>query len=505
MRVTDDPAWQPPVDPLSQVNVLQQAHLVHREIPNTVVATGWTVPAARAAMNEMVVGLFDGAAQLADNIMRSDSRVQAAMASRLSILGRPVDFRLPRGLRDSALAKECRDAFIDAWPTMSTESVMSELQRWAIMMGFGIAQTLWDFSGEYAIPHLLPWHPRFVYYHWVYRCYIAITMDGTEAIVPGDASWVVHAPHGEYRGWMRGAVSAVTPWWLARHFALRDWARWSERHGLPMILAKTPAVGDPRQQAIFRNSLAGLGQETVLHLPQNPAPQLSYLVELLEAKDQGWEGFSRLISQCDVEITLAILAQNLTSEVKEGSFAAARVHADVRQALLESDARALAATLYAQLARPFAAINFGNADLAPRVIWDVTPYEDAQTKALSLQQIATAINAFRQAGVRPKDLRRLVSDIIPGLDIGELEDVEPLQVEAKKAAAEEGALRSTPDQRARGQRIEEARYRFDPHYGGSPRTRIAYFSDMGEEVREALAMREADLIRRGVERQRRAA
>lgn len=496
---SDDPAWQLPRDPLSQVSLAAQATTVHREVPLVTIATGWDVPSARAAMNDLVAGIFDAPAQLADSVMRSDSRVSSGLNSRLAILGRPVDFVIPRKYRDSDLARECRDALEDAWPVMSAEPFLGELQRWQIMMGFGVAQILWDTSGEYAIPHPLVWHPRYTYYHWNYRCYVAITLDGQEPIMPGNASWILHAPNGPegYRSWMRGAIGPVTPWWLARHFALRDWARYSERHGLPMIKAKTPAVGDPRQQAIFRASLATLGQETVLHLPQNPQPQLSYDVDLLEARDTAHAGFQELIERCDIEITLSLLAQNLTSEVKEGSFAAARVHADVRQSLLECDARALSEMMYRQLARPFAAMNFGNPDLAPRVVWNVKPYEDDQTAAQTFKVLADGLFSLRQAGFEPKDVKdvvRLAESF--GLKIGRLRPTAPLQVEVKEAG--------TPSAMSPGPRAL-LRFAQPPLRVATPRERFAALGggDEAEVYRELEAMMEAQRAERG--RRRRAA
>lgn len=482
---TNDPAWQPPRE-ASTPERAAQAGVIYREIQISVIATGWDIPSARVAMNDLVLGLFDNAAQITDSVIRSDSRVQSALSSRLSILGRPVDFRIPRRYRDSALARECLDAFVDAWPTMTAESSMGEIQRWAIMMGFGPAQLLWDTSGEYAVPHPQPWHPRYVYYHWLYRCYVAITLDGQVAIEAGNGSWLNHAPHGAYRGWMRGAIGAVTPWWLARHYALRDWARYSERHGLPMIKAKTPAVGDPYQQAAFRTSLGALGQESVIHLPQNPPPQLSYDVELLEAKDTAHEGFRMLIEQCNGEITLALLAQTLTTSMpaEGGSYAAARVHAGVMQALLEADARALATTLYTQLARPFAAINFGDPELAPRVVWDVTPFEDAATKATAFASIANGLNAMRTAGFRlnPRDVQRLLRETIPGFKIGRVEASDPTAVEAVKAKPEAG-----PAARAR---IASFAARFDPRRSPPPKMRIKV-AEESDELREAIAEIEA--------------
>ena len=492
---TDDPAWQPPRDPLKDTDIRAQAGAVSREIPLVSVATGWDVAATRNAYGSLVIGLFDQPAQLVDSIV-GDSRVQAAMASRTGgILGRPVDFVIPRKLRDSALARECRDAFIDAWPTMAAEPILSELQQWAVMLGFGPAQILWDTSGEYAIPHMRPWHPRYVYYHWTYRCYVAVTMDGQTPILPGDGHWVNHCPHGEYRGWMRGAVRAIAPWWLARNYALRDWARYSERHGLPMIKAKTPASGDPIQINNWRASLVNLGQETVINCPQSVAPGQSFDLELMEAEDTAHEGFGGLIGRCDMEITLALLAQNLTTEIKEGSMAAARVHADVRQTLLEADARALAQTIYLQIARPFAAMNFGDADLAPRVVWNVKPYEDDLTAVQTFFQFAQSIKALREAGFELEDAQRLAATF--GLDIGKLKTTSSLDASGRPVAP--GKAESDD---ARGRHDRSQAIRFDPALGARVETsRIRIANTLAEEL--ALIEQEAEREHRAPKRKHR--
>lgn len=479
-----DIAWAPPRDPLDKRAI--DPRLVRREVPISVVATAWDVPQARSALSSLVLGLFDAPAQLCDSVMGSDSRVQAALAARLSILRRPVSFRIPKKYRDSSAARECRDAFEAAWPVMAPDAAMGEIMRWGTMLGFGPAQILWDTSGDYAIPRPVPWHPRYVYFHWLYRCYVAITLDGQEAIIPGDGSWMLHAPFGAYRGWMRGAVRAITPWWLSRNYALRDWSRYSERHGLPMIKAKSPAVGDPSQIDRWRAQLANLGQETVIQLPQNPPPALSFDVELMEAKDTEHEGFRMLIEQCNQEITLSLLAQTLTTSMPaEGgsSYAAARVHAGVLQGLMEGDAQAEGVTVYRDLARPFAALNFGEPDLAPYVTRDVTPFEDAKTKAQSAQALGAFLVAMRTAGfmMSPRDVRKMFRDTIPGFDPGRILAVEPMQIEAQ-------ATRAGAKVEADGAEAMPAPDGGKPSAGGR---RLILPGDASDDVREALAMRRA--------------
>ena len=400
-----------------------RAGVIYRDIPLVTISTSWGVQDVRAALQDLIGGLFDRPSQLVDAI-QGDDRVQATMGSRTGgLLGRPVKFT---AADDSDEAHECLSAWKDVWPTLSAEPVLGELERWGIMLGHGPAQLAWDTSEEIWVPHLRIFHPRFTYYHWTLRRHIAMTMDGQVAIEPGDGHWVMHCPYSDYRGWIHGAVRALAQPWLVRQFALRDWARWSERHGMPIYLAKTPAAGDPAQIASFTASMRSLGQESVVQLPQGVESQFSYDLDLLEATDAGWQGFQQLINQCDMSIVLTLLFQNLTTEMKEGSFAAARVHADVRQSALEADARALSHTIYTQIARPFAAYNFGNADLAPRTDWDVTPVEDNLQLATTLDKLADAVLKMGKGGKGIENLGALFERFNVPLHDSDIKDITPI-------------------------------------------------------------------------------
>lgn len=442
---TTDPAWQPPRDPLAdgQGATQARARVINRAIPAVALVTSWTVTDVRLAIEDLVLGLFDKPAQLVDT-MGGDARVQSALSSRSGgLLGRPIEHELPKGKESDADAKRCLDAWREMWRHIGVEESLGEFQRWSSMIGFQNAQLLWDTSEEVWCPYVRPWHARYTYWHWTAWCFVAISLDGQIPITPGDGHWISHAPFGAYQGWMRGALRAIAPWWLARSYGLRDWARYSERHGMPILKAGVPFGADTDAIDTFRTSLAQLGQESVIQLPQSDDPSIGkYDVTALEFSDQAWLAFLGLITQCNAEITLALLGQNLTTEVKEGSFAAARVHADVRQAILEADARALEHTIYTQIARPFAAINFGDPELAPRTRWDVAPYEDNKLAADTFQAFATAVAALREAGVQIKDLVALGRTFGLSLASGDLDvappmtKVAPTEEEAAKAAEE---------------------------------------------------------------------
>lgn len=406
----DKPGFQPPRDPLKGRSK-DDPHLVYRDLPNVNSVTEWEVEHLRKALRENIIGVFDGPGQLADWAL-GDDRVQATLGSRISgLFGREVIFEPSneRAVRGSRAAREVLDSWVDCWPQFATPAALTEMQAYTVLMGWEPAQLLWDTSEEIWCPYLRPWHPRFTYYHWDLRHYIAISQDGQIPITPGDGQWVLHAPFGEYRGWIRGAIRAVAEPILMRHWAYRDWARYSEKHGIPILKAYAPASSDETQRDPFEAALANLGSESTILLPRGVDGNIGYDVAFAEPADESWQSFPGLIDRCDMSIVLAILFQNLTTEVKGGSFAATTAHMDIRQGGLEFDNNAWRYTLRSQVARPFAQFNYGDARLAPWTKYDITSQEEYITNSERFLKFAAAVEILRRGGVEfdsPDELKR---------------------------------------------------------------------------------------------------
>ncbi len=309
--------------------------------------------------------------------------------------------------------------------------MLSEIKRWAIMNGFGVAELLWDTSRTPWKLTLKPWHPQYIYYRWDIRRLVANTIDGPVVIEPGSGKWLVHAPFGMYRGWIHAAVRAIADKWIIKQLAWRDRARYNERHGLPIIKAYVPAAGDAIQKQLFVQSMSTMGQEAVVGLPQN-VDETGYDLELLEARDRAWETFRTTIEDVDRAIILTIKSQNLTTEVSEGSFAAARQHGNTEQVTLAFDDSTFAYDLYTQVARPFAQFNYGDPRKAPYSSWDVEPIEDYVSKSRILQTLAQAIFEMRQAGIKV-DVAKLAARY--GVTLDDVQEVDPLGTATVKAGA----------------------------------------------------------------------
>jgi len=428
-----DAPWIPS-DPLKNAIPRVIARSYVREIPATTVITNWSVQQVRETAAALILGLFDLPSQLLDEML-GDSRVKSAMAKLTAILARPVKFKIRQQNKGNALAKQCLRDWENAWPVIGSEPVLSEIIANEATLGFQITQLIWDSTRSVGqrdlwLPHPKNWYGRYSYYYWGSGGrgrYMAITLDGQYPIEPGDGRFCIFSRHNLYRGWLRGAMRAVAPWWLARQYALRDWGRYEERNGMPWIKALTPAGADPQDIAAFLSSLATLGQETIMQLPQyNEQIGSNFNVELLEAQVNNWEGFQRLIECCSGEIAQSYLGQNLTTEVKEGSLAAARQHGDAEQVILAAIARALCLYVEQQWIRPFAFVNYGDPDVACEMVLDITPPEDKVQMATAFNQFAMGVSAMRKSGMKIKNPKQLAKSFGLPAEAGDFSDIEPV-------------------------------------------------------------------------------
>lgn len=370
--------------------------------------TQWDVPSALAAIDNHTLGQFYGTSLLAD-AMGVDDALDAVVQTRiLGLISRPLEMTPSRRGNGRKARIACR-IIRERWNEIFPDDVLSGLMQSYLMMGFAPAQVIWREDDGLWIPQIQVWHTSTVYFDVPTRHYVANTMEGPVYLSPGDGRWLLLTPFGSYRGWMRGAVRSVVVPFLARQYALRDWARYNEVHGLPIKKAKVPSKADGDDKQLFLDSVANLGNEGTVLLPQAVGDKdgsSSYDLDLLEAKADTFAAFKDLVSKCEERMAIRLLGQNLTTQIDAGSFAAANVHDRVRLDYVRFDAKALGA-IRDQLLRAFCVFNFGDADLAPDVTWKVTPPEDSQARSAALADMSAALLNFAQVKA-PIDMRKLL-------------------------------------------------------------------------------------------------
>lgn len=443
-----NPLLQGMIDPTRDLTPSKAKSIVG-DIPLVTVQNSWSVQEARSALFAHLIGIFYTSGMLCESIL-GDDRITSCLNSKATALfGREV-IHDPAGGRakGSAAAKECCEAWETWWPRMSGTPGFRMMQDYSCLMGFAHSQLIWPtVPGLQFAPMLRPWFPQFEYYDWQRRSFMAMASQATVPIVPGGGKWVEHAPFGSYRGWVRGAIRAVCEPWMLRHFGFRDMARFGEVHGNPTRKGRVPAVSDPVERSNFEKALTTLGADAAIIVPNGIDGQENngYDYELVEATSQAWQVHPAQIDRCDMAIVLAILMQNLTTEVDGGSYGAAKVHMDVRQGGTQFDNQSWRNTIYTQIARPFAYLNYGDADLAPTTGWDVVGTDEYEHNADQWNKAATGMNQFAQAGMRfsdPEEVRGWMSSTMGLKKFPKFELVEPKVAGGMLGAGEEGPPRN---------------------------------------------------------------
>lgn len=354
-----------------------------------------SVEKVRAALRAHENGDFTAAAQLVDAMGRDD-RVTGVFETRIQgLLGLPMELKAPD---ESARAKTVAEDVEARFWKMLPEAEVAELLGWGLKLGVGLGQIVIEREADVWKPRLRTWWPGYLYWQWDTRSFWVQTADGPVEVTPGVNGWVLYAPFGLERGWMQGALRRLAIPWLIRQWARRDWARYSEVHGLPARKAKYPQnVDKPEEKDRFFEEVANLSNEPTIGLPQGDDGKASFDFELVEAEANTYEGIERLLGHCDTSIAITVLGGNLGTEVKEGSRAAAQVQDEVRVDRRRFDAESLATALHDQVLEQFAAFNYGDPELAPYPCWQTEPPEDEKSKAETLNALGDGLTKLDAA------------------------------------------------------------------------------------------------------------
>lgn len=378
-----------------------------RQVPSL---SEWDAEDVLAALRAHVGGQFRLSAQLADYLGRSDAVAGVLDTLRRTVVGLPFDLVPPLDTPDLARSERLAAELRRAWPRMLSRGAAAEVVKWSALMGFCIAERVWRLdpvTGRWGV-RLKPWHPMFTRWDWQRGCFAVQTELGEEWVAPDSQKWCLFTDLEESRPWMTGAVMAVgiltlIAWWLDR-----DGARWSERHGLPPLGAKVPMAQseDPRTDR-FLSDLEDLGSEPIIRLPTGEQGAASFDIEWKELKNAtAWQGFLEPGRDIRSRVATVLVGQPLTSQAGvggSGSYALGKVHAGVRQDVVESYALLLG-TARTHAIVPWVRVNETGSQreaetIAPCSIWDAAPPADAKADAESSEAMARAVKAWQEAGV----------------------------------------------------------------------------------------------------------
>ena len=348
--------------------------LSYSELPLTAISS-WDIDSVRRAMTGLQRGYFRRAASLGDSVI-ADSRIAPVLDTRINAV-----LRLPYSLEVTDDAQEAaRDELLPQIDRLFPDSIMREVLRHGLLLGAAPVEMTWRLDDprrpRRMMPELSAWHPQNLYYELGQKVWRLESEEGPVELDFGEGKWLLFRPFGHKYPFLHGLIRRLATLYLIRTYVERDWNRWSERHGIPIYTVHRPDDATDEEINEFRVALEDMGAEGLVDLPSRIDSEgnvvAGWSLSFLEPRSQSHLGFRNLKRAVDTDAAIAVLGQNLTTEVEGGSFAAAQIQNRVRLDYLEADAAALAGFQHDVL-RCWAELNLGNPDLAPKPFFDTTP------------------------------------------------------------------------------------------------------------------------------------
>ncbi len=230
----------------------------------------------------------------------------------------------------------------------------------AIGKGCALSEIIWGTDGERSLVEELKWVPQKKLTFVEDLAPRLMTADGPWQGVPFPPWKVIYHRYKAKSGHdtRAGVLRVVGYMYLLKNYSLKDWAAFNEVFGMPLRLGKYDPASTPADRESLIQAVRNLGNDAAGIISKNTE------IEFVEATGRmsgNANPFKVLADFCNREMSKAVLGQTLTSDTSgsTGTYAAAKVHAQVRSDLIEADAQALSQTLREQLLRPLVGFNFG--------------------------------------------------------------------------------------------------------------------------------------------------
>jgi hypothetical protein len=377
-----------------------------RAPPSGRVFTRWTTDDLEIAEALTGGGQLQRAADLCWALL-GDGRVRAALETRVKgLLRLPLAWEEAGDRRSSGRVARALEG--GDWYAAHSEAALASLTLWGILLGVGLAQRVWELRDGRWLGVLRPYDVRNLRWDQTRRRWLVRTATGEIEIVPGDRRWVLYAPScsgtpdGDERPWMYGAWRACARPWHGKQLAWGDWQHHGELHGSPIRTAdvseEKPPTAAVRED--FCNALADIGADTALI----PPPGLK--LRLLEPTAATWKMFPGSIDAAAKEIVIAVTGQSSSTEINERQQTGATLHQQVRQDLIDADAKTLSTCLHDQDLGDYTELNFGNRALTPWPRWETDPPADVGARGDAMKKLGDGIASLDRVAPEGKRVDR---------------------------------------------------------------------------------------------------
>jgi len=262
--------------------------------------------------------------------MLSDGHLGGCVTSRKSGV-KSLEWEIDRGKAKSRHAKFVTDAFKD----LPVKDIIGEIMN-APLYGYQPLEVVWKRTNKAIIPASITGKPQ----HWfVFNENNELRLLTKDNILSGEElppkKFLLARNEPTYENPYGFPVLSRCFWPVTfKKGGYKFWVVFAEKYGMPFIWGKLPRGFDQKEYDNLADILENMIQDAIAVTPDDASIQL--VESPFKASSSGV--YQELVQSCKAEISIAILGQNLSTEVKEGSYAAAESHMQVREDIRDDDA-----------------------------------------------------------------------------------------------------------------------------------------------------------------------
>lgn len=287
--------------------------------------------------------------------------------------------------RDADVAEFCAEIL----GQLDLEDVILD-QLDALAKGYSMSEILWDVSEGQAVPYKLEWIPAKKVTFVNSKTPRVLTEDEpSRGVDLAPFKWVYHRYKARSGYDTHAGIMRVCAWmYLFKNYGIKDWVQFCETYGQPTRLGKYAPNASKEDKEALKLAVASIGVDAAGIISKNTE------IEFIEAQKYGsLNVYESLVNFCDTQVSRAVLGQTLTSSDGDGtgSRALGEVHGEVRQDLIEADAKSLGKTLTRDVVRPMVGFNYGWDTPMPRIRLLYEPPEDLKKEAETLEIVVNRV------------------------------------------------------------------------------------------------------------------
>jgi phage gp29-like protein len=253
----------------------------------------------------------------------------------------------------------------------------------AVGKGFSVSELMWEVSGGRVWIREILWRNQKMFTFFdgkrMARAPRLLTENDPaygEDLPPN--KFVVHMSHGRSGLSARGGMLRPCAYmYLFKNYALKDWVIFNERFAMPMRVGKFSAGASESERRTLRNAVFNLGTDAAAVISD------STVIELLDSEGKGASAdiYGKLVEFCDRSVSKAVLGHTGSAESTPGRLGSEHEAREVRQDILEADAKALQKTIATHIIRPLVQFNFGPGASLPLFKFHYEAEEDLKVAA----------------------------------------------------------------------------------------------------------------------------